>query len=188
MYQKKKNLTVNRHNKDGTVAEFPDIPSGAAYSKYMGAVDRNDQATKLNKSKKAMRWYRKIERKLLELSIYNAYVLEGSVIKHERPGKRKRDLLKFKPDLAHELIGQRRIRKRAGISRSVTSNQLLRLDGQNHLPVVGEGKDHVCVVCKEKHVKYKDRNPGVSYAENPFKRCKTTIKCEKCEKYLCCNT
>lgn len=44
----KKNLTVNRHNKDGTVAEFPDIPSGAAYSKYMGAVDRNDQATKLN--------------------------------------------------------------------------------------------------------------------------------------------
>lgn len=135
-----------------------------------------------------MRLYRKIERKLLELSIYNAYVLEGSVIKHERPGKRKRDLLKFKPDLAHELIGQRRIRKRAGISRSVTSNQLLRLDGQNHLPVVGEGKDHVCVVCNEKHVKYKDRNPGVSYAENPFKRCKTTIKCEKCEKYLCCNT
>lgn len=36
------------------------------------SVDRNDQVTKLNKSKKAMRWYRKIERKLLELSIYNA--------------------------------------------------------------------------------------------------------------------
>lgn len=87
----------------------------------MGAVDRNDQVTKLNKSKKAMRWYRKIERKLLGLSIYNAYVLEGSVIEHERPGKRKRDLLKFKLELAHELIRQMRIRKRARRSRSATS-------------------------------------------------------------------
>lgn len=78
----------------------------------MGAVDRNDQVTKLNKSKKAMRWYRKIERKLLGLSIYNAY---------ERPGKRKRDLLKFKLELAHELIRQMRIRKRARRSRSATS-------------------------------------------------------------------
>lgn len=64
----KENLTVKQHNKDGTVAEFPDMPSGAA-------VDRNDHVTKLNKSKKAMRWYRKTERNLLELSIYNAYVL-----------------------------------------------------------------------------------------------------------------
>uniref|UniRef100_A0A8W8NUX2 PiggyBac transposable element-derived protein domain-containing protein n=1 Tax=Magallana gigas TaxID=29159 RepID=A0A8W8NUX2_MAGGI len=92
----KENLTVKRHNKYCTVAEFPDIPSGAAYLKYMGAVDRNDQLTKLNKSKEAMRLYRKIGRKLLQLLIYNAYVLEGSVIEHERPGKRKRDLLKFK--------------------------------------------------------------------------------------------
>lgn len=114
---KKENLTVKRHNK----WDRPDIPSGAAYSKYMGAVDRNDQVTKLNKSKKAMRWYRKIERKLLGLSIYNAYVLEGSVIEHERPGKRKRDLLKFKLELAHELIRQMRIRKRARRSRSATS-------------------------------------------------------------------
>lgn len=68
-----------------------------------------------------------------------------------------------------------------------TSKQLLGLDGQNHLLVVGEGKDHVCVVCNGKHMKYKDRNPGVSCAKNPFKRCKTTIKCEKCWKYLCCN-
>lgn len=87
----------------------------------MGAVDRNNQVTKLNKSKKAMRWYRKIERKLLSLSIYNAYVLEGSVIEHERQGKRKRDLLKFKLELAHELIRQMRIRKRARRSRSATS-------------------------------------------------------------------
>lgn len=36
-------------------------------------------------------------------------------------------------------------------------------------------------------MKYEDRNLGVSYAKNPFKRCKTTRKCEKCGKYLCCN-
>ena len=84
-------IMARRRNKDGTIAEFPDSPSGKMYSKYMGAVDRNDQITKLNKSKKAMRWYRKIERKLLELCIYNAYVLEENVTSHVQVGKRKRD-------------------------------------------------------------------------------------------------
>lgn len=53
--------------------------------------------------------------------------------------------------------------------------------------VVGEGKDYVCVVCNEKYMKYKDRNLGVFYVKNFFKRCKIIIKCVKCGKYFCCN-
>lgn len=37
-----------------------------------------------------MRWYIKIELKLQEVSIYNAYVLEGCVTDHDRPNKKKK--------------------------------------------------------------------------------------------------
>ena len=58
-----------------------------------------------------MRWYRKIERKLLELSVYNAYIIEGTTMDHNVPGKRKRDLQAFKLDLAHALVGTNCLRK-----------------------------------------------------------------------------
>lgn len=38
--------------------------------------------------------------------------------------------------------------------------------------IASEGKDNLCIVCDGKHETYKERNSGVSHAENPFK---TTI-------------
>ena len=178
-------LTTRRRNKDGTDQHLDSTPTVHEYGQYMNAVDRNDQMTKLNKSKKSMRWYRKIERKLLELSVYNAYIIEGTTMDHNAPGKRKRDLQSFRLDLAHALVGTNRLRKRP---RSENSENLLRLDNMAHYPYVGEGKDHVCVVCNERHLRYKRSNPNSTYNDNPHKRSKTTIKCGKCDKYLCCNT
>ncbi|XP_052263387.1 piggyBac transposable element-derived protein 4-like [Dreissena polymorpha] len=182
-------LATSRKNKDGTIQRLPSTPCVEEYGRYMGGVDRNDQMTRLNKSKKSMRWYRKIERKLLELSVYNAYIIEGTIRDQKVPGKRKRDMMSFKLDLAHALVGTSRLRKRsAGRSRSENSENILRLDNISHLPAIVEGKDHVCVVCNERHNRYKRKHPEATYSENPFKRCKTTIKCSKCDKYLCCNT
>ena len=136
-----------------------------------------------------MRWYRRVERKLLETSMYNAYVLEGHIVEHNPPGKTKRDYLSFKLDLAHELIGDfhHERRRLPGRPRSAATASLQRLDGKNHWPVKGEGRDHVCAVCNKHHRDYNEQHPGTHYSENPHKRRKASMKCEKCEVYLCCN-
>ena len=51
----------------------------------MGGVDRLDQKRRLNKEKKTMRWYRRIEIKLREWALYNAFVLEGTVVDQNPP-------------------------------------------------------------------------------------------------------
>ena len=42
---------------------------------------------------------------------------------------------------------------------------------------VDTSTDHVCVVCSEKHHRYKNQNPGVLFKNNPHKKSKTTIIC-----------
>jgi len=104
----KEGIVVSRKNKDGTTTELKCTPSGHDYAKYMGGVDRLDQMTRLNKSKKVMRWYRKVEKKLLECGVYNIYVIEWCVTSYNTHGKRKRDLLSFRLELAHQLVGDYR--------------------------------------------------------------------------------
>ena len=77
----------------------------AAYAKFMNGVDRLDQNTRQNKSKNSMKWYRRLETKLMKTSIYNAYVIEGDTVSHKVHSKTKRDFLSFKLDLAHQLVG-----------------------------------------------------------------------------------
>lgn len=136
-----------------------------------------------------MRWYRRGERKLFEISVFNAYVIEGHTVDHNVPGKRKRDLLSFKLDLAHQLISSFQARQRAvpGRPRSDASNALLRLDGMSHLPVAGEGTNHLCYVCNLQHKNFKKTNPQTHYSDNPYKQRKSSMKCIKCDVYLCCN-
>ena len=57
----------------------------------------------------------------------------------------------------------------------------------DYCPVRDEGKDHVCEVCNAWHKHHERQNPGVSYWDNPFKQRKMTMKCEKCNVYLCCS-
>ncbi|KAH3842508.1 hypothetical protein DPMN_116004 [Dreissena polymorpha] len=98
-------------------------------------------------------------------------------------------MMSFKLDLAQELVGTARLRKRsAGRSQSENSENILRLDNISNLSAISEGNDHVWVVCNERHNRYKRKHLEATYSQNPFKRCKTTIKCSKCGKYLCCNT
>ena len=53
------------------------------------------------------------------------------------------------------------------------------LDRMDHWPMRGEGN------AQHKHHEW--QNPGMSYQGNPFKQRKTTMKCKKCNMYLCCN-
>ena len=63
--------TIKRRVKDGPIAEFSCHPAVAAYTDNMNDVDRLDQNTRQNKSKKTKKWYRQIETKLMEKAIYN---------------------------------------------------------------------------------------------------------------------
>ena len=55
----------------------------AAYAQYMNGMDKLDQMTRQNKSKKCMKWYQQVETKLMETSLYNAYVIKGHAIDHK---------------------------------------------------------------------------------------------------------
>lgn len=170
---------------DRTQNELSATPTQQSYAQYMGGVDRLDQMSRVNKEKKSLRWYRKIEFKLREVSIYNAYVLEGCVTSHQRPNKRKWDLMSFKLELAYSLMGDFSYRKAFKRPRADTNEQ--RLDGKDHWPKAAGGNDHVCVVCNKKHRNFLASHPVCSYKDNPFKRTKTTMACQKCEVPLCCN-
>ena len=98
-------MTTQHRAKNGTVQELQCMPTVEAYAKSMAGVDRLDQNIRLNKEKKTMRWYGRIETKLRECTLYNAYIIEGTVVNHFPPNKQKRDLLSFWMDVTHELTG-----------------------------------------------------------------------------------
>lgn len=74
--------------------ECPKVAS--EYGKFMGGVDRNDQMTRVRKGQKQMRWYMRLVIKFLEISAYNAYLLDGFVCEHAPQGSRNYDLHRFK--------------------------------------------------------------------------------------------
>ncbi|XP_071100529.1 piggyBac transposable element-derived protein 4-like [Haliotis cracherodii] len=57
-------LTTKRRKKDGSREELAVTPAVVEYGKYMGGVDKLDQNTRVNKSKKTMKRYRRVEIKL----------------------------------------------------------------------------------------------------------------------------
>ena len=135
-----------------------------------------------------MKWYRRVEIKLMETNLYNAYVTEGHAIDHKAGNVVKRDFLLFRRDLAHTLVEGHYVEK-APVGRPCTeaNDNNPRLDRTDHWPVRGEGEDHVCEVCNARYKHQERQNPGVSYQDGPFKQRKMTMKCEKCSVYLCCN-
>ena len=109
-----------------------------------------------------------MDTKLMETSLYNAYVIKGHAINHKVGNVVKRDFLSFRLDLAHKLA-ECHCMEKAPVGRPCTkaNNNNPRLDRMDHWPVRGEGKDHVCEVCNAWHKHHERWNPGVSYRDNP---------------------
>lgn len=149
----------------------------------MGGVDLSDQMTAVNKSRKQKRWYLHIFLKIVLLSIYNTYILEGHKRQHIPGGRRKRDLLSFKDDLCVQLVGNFPQQNKATASNKRRRNEDTPVPARltkngTHFPFKGEGKN--LVVCERKHFSSKKTSP-----ENPSPRHKTTFKCCQCGVYLC---
>ena len=99
-------LVTTRRSKDGTQLQLDATPTQQTYAKYISDVDRLDENTKVNRSRKSLRWYHKVEMKLRDCVLYNAYVIERTAVDHNRARQWKRDLLSFRLNVAHGLIGK----------------------------------------------------------------------------------
>ena len=58
-----------------------------------------------------------------------------------------------------------------------------RVSDTTHIPVAVENNNR-CQVCAENHNLYERGHPGTSYANNPFKKVKTSVLYEGCNVYL----
>jgi len=181
-------LTATRREKDGTRIFIPSSPIVQAYASYYKGVDLLDQMTRLNKSKRSLRWYRKVERKLFECAVYNSFLLMKDLKGTLKDNGRPMTSLEWRLDLAHQLVGDyQQATASVGRPRREANMAHLRLDRQDHLPVAAPTQHASCVVCNEKHKKYAAANPSVPPSDNPFKRRKSSMKCAKCNVVLCCN-
>ena len=76
------------------------------YNRYMGDKDKNDQLATACKEMKQLSWYNHVFIKLLEMAVYNSYVMEETVKAHRNlAGKVIQGVLDFKDDLVSQLIG-----------------------------------------------------------------------------------
>jgi len=70
-------------------------------------VNKGDQLQAYyNMNRRRKKWWRRVVLYFLEVCIINAYVLLGYFHeRHDSNGRKKRDILSFHLDLAHELVG-----------------------------------------------------------------------------------
>lgn len=172
--------TVLRHQQDGSRVAVECPPLLPDYQQYMRGVDRGDQLIGLyNVGRRSKKWWKRLFSHIIECAILNAYILDSYAhpVQHALRGRSKRDFLKFRIELATQLIGNFRSRKRAGRRTSDESANLERLNlSLGHFPVQAEKKLE-CIVCRTQRQKQK-----LSRSEL---RHESIIKCSHCNVHLC---
>lgn len=167
--------TVRRREPDGTRTDRECPPLLPDYEKYMGGVDHGDQMrVYYNVGRRTRKWWKRTFAYIMEVSIFNAYVLESFV---RLSSNRERDFLSFRLELEKALTGSFSSRQRVGRPRSVGYGRLDRLNAElRHLPRFVERKRR-CVVCLEKM--RRGDLPTVGHRHETF------VQCRDCGVHLC---
>ena len=177
--------STNRKTRDGSVVQVSCPQVITDYTKSVGGCDRNDQLTKLYRSRKHYRWPRRMIMKCILWSCYNVYIIKGHFKPHKQPGKRLRTFHDFLDELCMSLIGDVRsnaIRRR----RSTQVDARLMNVGCHHPERPDEATgNQTCTVCREKANRFAAANPETTSKTNPFKKSKTMFRCSSCLTYLC---
>ena len=111
------NPTVKRRQADGsqTYVSYPScLPD---YQKHMRDVDRGDQLESYdNVGTKSKKWWRRIFSFCVEVCVLNSLCLKKMVrpVEHQQRGRRKRNMLSFRLELAKGLNGNFSPRQKAG--------------------------------------------------------------------------
>ena len=88
------------------------------YQQYMRGVDRGDQLVSYyNIGQRSKKWWKKVFSYVIECALLNAYLLEKDLEPEVHDpsvrGRRKRDFLDFRLDVAEQLIGSHILRLRS---------------------------------------------------------------------------
>ena len=177
---------TNRRLKTGELVEVPMPSLVKDYNKFMGGCDKNDQLTRLNRTRRHYRWPRRMFVKLFMWGLYNAFVLHTKFRPRTTP-TRKKSFQYFIDKVCLSLVGNFKspIPRRR---RLCQADRPLRLRNVGeHFPTIPEGASYNrrCVVCAAKYNNYKKENPRVAYKDYPFKYVKSQICCSKCDVSLC---
>ena len=87
---------MTRRSKVSLAERIPATSVVVDYNDHMNAVDKLDQNTVLDKSRKQYKWYMRLVLKMVEWAIFNAFVLEQESRRRHGitgEGHRKRDML-----------------------------------------------------------------------------------------------
>jgi len=178
--------SVNRKNKDGSIANVTCPALVNDYNTHMGGVDKNDQMAKLFRPRKHYRWPRRLLMKIIMWACYNAYIAHGHLVPHKRSGRRLYTFADFLQDCVNGLIGD--FQSSAVKRRRTGSAHLERLCNVGvHFPerapdATGNNR---CRVCREKHNRFHLAHPDVPDKDNPYPLTKTRMWCTECKEYLC---
>ena len=171
-------VTVQRRSKAPPHTVDVAIPTPVhLYNHSMGGVDLNDQLRSYYPSgRSGKKWWRFIFWYLLDVSICNAFIVEGQS-SHRASSRSRRSLLSFKLELAKQLIGGFCGRKKyAGKKRKSTNldNALSLPNLPGHREVKLEGRKGACINC------------SVCGRRNPSGRTPETVfGCDRCGVHLC---
>lgn len=115
MHNAQDKSTVLRTNKEGKREPVSCPTSVKDYNIYMGGVDRFDQLhSQYNIAWKSRRWWLKIFYYCIDACIVNSYTVYKNTMKNCHPNTKPLSQLKFRSNLASELIGSYCGRKKKG--------------------------------------------------------------------------
>ena len=166
-------ITVQRRVKAATHVKDVEIPTPInLYNRSMGRVDLNDQYRSYYPSgQSGKKWWHFIFWFLLDVSVCNAFIMEG-MSPHLPSSRSRRTHLQFKLELAKQLIGDYSRRERyAGKKRKATpfNNAMLLQNLPGHHEMKLEGRKGVCICCSV----HGRRNPSGRTPE-------TVYGCDRC--------
>ena len=163
---------VLRHQQDGSRTKVPCPVAIAAYNRFMGGVDRNDQTRQYyHVQLKGRKYYKYIFWFTFEASIANAYILFTRYCIATDRDPRIKSLLDFRLQLAKELIGEYKSRRRPGRKAAAVPKVLPLCHFPRKFKRPTKKGVSPCWYCAEKRY--------------PARRRETVWYCSECQLHLC---
>ena len=178
---------VKRKGQRGRGIQISCPPLVHDYNKFMGGVNFADRIVKYyNCARRSRKWYRRVIFHLLEVSVHNSFILEGSYKEHySDAGVVKRYHQNFREELAEQLVGGYRAGgNRGGRPSDAFTREDRFINVGVHEPVCTDTSD--CALCLQR---VKNEQPGGVIPRGVSRHSvgvhRSNIACSRCKVNLC---